>query len=107
MAVSTRAVPEEEGKEHETAQGEPHAVEPERADVLHADALGHEGETPDDGGEKKQAVGPQRLIALIDPRHESGNPMVGCRHAGKAAARSNAVSRSGVGMPSRVQPRRS
>ena len=69
-----KAIPEERGEEDQAAQGKAHAVEPERAHVLHAEALGHEGEAPDDGGEKQEAVRLQypaimsRLCHALFPR---------------------------------------
>ena len=43
-------------QKRQAAEGEAHAIEEEGPDVLHADALGDEGETPDQGREQEQEV---------------------------------------------------
>ena len=44
-------------QKRQAAEREAYAIEEERADVLHANALGDEGEAPDQGCEQEQEVG--------------------------------------------------
>jgi hypothetical protein len=44
-------ISQHEGDQWQATQGEARAIEEERTHVVHADALGDEGETPDKGGE--------------------------------------------------------
>ena len=52
-----------QGTERETQPGKK-----KRTDVVHADALGHEGSTPDHGGDQHQEVGAEGLAAHVSAR---------------------------------------
>jgi len=55
-------------KQRQGTQGEAQTGEKKRADIVHADALGHEGGPPDHGGDQHQEVGAEGLATHVSAR---------------------------------------
>ena len=78
------ALDEHERQQGERPEGEAHGGVGERAHVLHAGALGHEGEAPDGGGEEEERVVREDAGPAGHARHRSRRGDRGKGRAGRA-----------------------